>query len=123
MPINPLLIQEVKKMVDICSFSGLMACFHQRYVGLDVFAIETRNNLVYDDEHRMFYNYSDIHPFVDCNFMGIRTKCPNNSKAVLERYYGSLKPLCKCVNGKWAPDWNLSENRIYWNKNNYGVYG
>ena len=47
-----------------------MARFSQLHVGLDLFAIETHNNLVYDDEHTMFYNYSDIHPFVGLQFYG-----------------------------------------------------
>ena len=95
--------QEVKKMLDICSFAGPMARFVQRHDCVDVFAIETRNGVVYDDEERISYEYSDIYPFVDCSFMGIRTKCPKNSKAVLKRNFGnSLKPTCKCVDGIWT---------------------
>ena len=97
--------QEVENMIDLCSFAGPMARFFQRHDSVDVFAIETRNDIVYDDEDKISYYYSDIYPFVDCNFMGIRTKCPKNSKAVLERYFNFVEPLCKCVNGKWTTHW------------------
>ena len=92
-------------MIDLCSFTVPMARLIQGHDYVDVFAVETRYGVVYDDEYHASYKYSDFYPPVNCIFMDILTKCPKNSKAVLESYFSSLRPLCQCVNGKWTAPW------------------
>ena len=81
-----------------------MARMIQRNDYVDVFAIETRNDFVYDDYAKVSYKYSNMYPFVDCKFMDTLTKCPINSTAVLMGRYQYLKPICECVDGQWTPD-------------------
>lgn len=94
--------EKVEKQIDACSFLDPMARLIQRHDYVDVFAVDTRKDLVYDVKGHASYKYSDFYPPVNCTFMNVSTRCPRNSKAILKRYFGNLKPVCNCVNGKWT---------------------
>ncbi|XP_028392091.1 uncharacterized protein LOC114516736 [Dendronephthya gigantea] len=72
---------------------------------LDVFAIKDKNEELFDEYKRVTHKRDVILPFKPCEYMGIKTKCPNNATKYLTRYYGEdhlNKPIYVCKDGMWV---------------------
>ena len=78
-----------------------MARLIKGYDFVDIFGVSIKDGWAYEAYEKKYFRLSNLFPAVDCRFMDILTKCPRNSKSVLETYFHALRRPCRCVDGDW----------------------
>ena len=93
--------QVVKGQPDHCSFIGPIARLIKGFDFVDIFGLEIQANFAYEGYEKKYFRVDDIFPSKDCFFMKIKTKCPRNTKKILEIFFRSVHQPCVCVAGMW----------------------
>ena len=95
---------DVPKIVDECSLIVRAARLLRGNQYLDIFGLQILDDgRAFDRYKQKYFKTADIFPAKDCHFMDILTKCPKNSRNVLEKLYFSMDPLYNfCENGRWV---------------------
>ena len=57
------------------------------FVYLDIFGVNIKEGWAFEAYEKLYFRVSDLFPGRDCLFMGIPTKCPQNSQKVLQTFY------------------------------------
>jgi len=97
--------QVTPRYVDECSFTDPMARLIYRKWYIDLYPYEEGENKArfkyLPNRRQIAFQKSDFFPLVECNYGGVRCKCPRNPLPLLYSLYSSFVPEIICVRGHW----------------------
>ena len=94
----------VRKVADDCAILDPHArLYNGRLIYMDIFMIEDHGAKLWDEYRDRIHDRDAMLPVKPCKYLGLDTKCPNNTKKYLNVYYGKdyMTPHHKCEDGEW----------------------